>query len=183
VGTLALIIASLLYPGIVYVGRTIVPALAFVTIALTLIALRLATIRSPSQRVWRMPLAVAAMTIVTLAMLDAPLAVKAYPATISLAATVMFGTTLFHPPSMIERFARLREPSLLPAGQSYCRKLTIVWTVWLSANTIISAVLAISGNDFAWTIWTGVVAYVAMGFLVLGEIVIRHVLRRRAAKT
>jgi uncharacterized membrane protein len=183
VSTPVLVLTSLLYPGAVYIGRAIVPALAFVTIALALIAWRFVTLRSPSGRVWRMPFAVAAMTTVAVAMLDAPLAVKMYPATISLAATLVFGATLLHPPSMIERFARLHEPDLPPAAQSYCRRVTIIWIVWLTANTIVSTVLAIPGNDFAWAIWTGFVAYVVMGFLFGGEILVRLVLRRRAAKT
>jgi hypothetical protein len=45
-GALVLVIASLLYPGVVYVGRAVIPALAFVTVALALIALRLVTLRS-----------------------------------------------------------------------------------------------------------------------------------------
>jgi uncharacterized membrane protein len=130
-----LVAASLLYPAIVYFGRTIV------------------------------------------------LAVKGYPAAISLAAAIVFGATLFRPPSMIERFARLREPELPPAARSYCRKVTIVWTIWLSANTIISAVLAIPGNDAAWALWTGLVAYMIMGALFAGEIAVRRILLGTPAKT
>jgi uncharacterized membrane protein len=178
-----LVIASFLYPGIVYVSRAVVPPLAFVAVALAIIGLRLATLRSPAARAWRMSLAVAATTIAALAMLDTPLAVKAYPVAISLAAATVFGTTLFHPPSMVERFARLREPELPPAAQSYCRWVTIVWTVWLIANTIISAALAIPGNDTAWAIWTGLVAYLIMGALFAGEIAIRRILQWRVAKT
>lgn len=183
VSTVVLFTATLLYPGIVYVGRATVPALAFVVVALGLIVLRLATLRSPAQRVWRMPLVAAAATIVGLAVLDAPLAVKAYPVAVSLTAATVFGATLFDPPSIIERFARLRDPELPQAAQSYCRAVTMVWTVWLALNTIISAVLAIPGNEAVWAIWTGLVAYLVMGALFAGEFAIRCILQWRAAKT
>src|SRR5216684_1757536 len=150
----ALVAASLLYPVIVYVGRAIVPPLAFVAAALALIGLRLATL-PPMQRVWRVPLLSAATIIAALAALDAPLAVQAYPAAVSLA----------------------------PAAQSYCRKVTIVWTAWLITNTIIAAVLALPGHDEAWALWTGLVAYFFMAALFAGEIVVRRFARGRVAKT
>ena len=72
------VVTALLYPGIVYLCRSVVPPLAFVAVALALIGLRLATLRSPVGRVWRTPLATAATIIAALAALDTPLAVKAY---------------------------------------------------------------------------------------------------------
>ena len=182
-GGVALVAAGLLYPGIVYVSRAIVPPLAFVAASLALIGFRLATLRSPMGRVWRVPLLSAATIIAALAALDMTLAVKAYPAAVSLAAATVFGATLLYPPSLIERFARLREPDLPPTAQSYCRKVTIVWTVWLIANTIIAAVLSLPEHDEAWALWTGLVAYLLMGALFAGEIVVRRIVRRRVAKT
>ena len=77
----------------------------------------------------------------------------------------------------------MREPDLPPTAQSYCRKVTIVWTVWLIANTIIAAVLSLPEHDEAWALWTGLVAYLLMGALFAGEIVVRRIVRRRVAKT
>jgi len=179
---MAVVTASLLYPGIVYLCRWIVPPLAFVGVALALIGLRLATLRSPVGRVWRMPLVTAATVIAVLAALDTQLAVKAYPAAVSLAAASVFAATLLYPPSLIERLARLRERDLPPSGQSYCRKVTVVWTVWLSANTIIAAVLALAANDEAWAIWTGFIAYLVMGALFAGEMAVRRIMRGGAMK-
>jgi uncharacterized membrane protein len=178
----ALVAVSLLYPAIVYVGRASVPPLAFVAAALALIGLRLATLPL-MERVWRVPLLSAATIIGAVAALDTPLAVKAYPAAVSLAAATVFGATLLHPPSLIERFARWQEPDLPPAAQSYCRKVTIVWTAWLMTNTVIAAVLALSGHDEAWALWTGLVAYFVMAALFAGEIVVRRIVRARAATT
>jgi uncharacterized membrane protein len=181
-GAVALVAASLLYPAVVYLSRAIVPPLVFVAVSLALIGLRLATLRSSMERVWRLPLLSAATIIAVLAALDTPLAVKAYPAAVSLAAATVFGTTLLHPPSLIERFARMHEPDLPAAAQSYCRKVTVVWTVWLMANTIIAAVLSLPGYEKAWALWTGVVAYLFMGALFAGEIVVRRIVRGRDAK-
>ena len=180
-GTAALVVASLLYPGLVYAGRAAVPPLAFVALALALIGVRLAASSSPTARVWRLPLAGAAVVIAALAALDGQLAAKAYPVVLSLGTAAVFGVSLLRPPSLIERFARLQEPDLPPEGQAYCRTVTVVWTVWLVANAAIAAALAVWGSDAAWALWTGIVAYVVMGVLFGGEFLIRRVVRRRHA--
>src|SRR5262249_22273763 len=130
----------------------------------------------------RMPLVTAATIMAAWAALDTRFAVKAYPAAVSLAAASVFATTLLYPPSLIERLARLREPDLPLAGQSYCRKVTIVWAVWLSANTIIAAALALAANDEAFAHWTGFIACRGMGALCAGELPARRIVRRRAVK-
>jgi uncharacterized membrane protein len=180
-GTAALVAASLLYPGLVYAGRAAVPPLAFVALALTLIGGRVAVSSSPVWRVWRLPLALAAAVIAGVAALDGHLAAKAYPVALSLGAAAVFGVSLLRPPSLIERFARMQEPDLPTKGQAYCRTVTIVWTVWLVANAIVAAALALWGSDAMWALWTGIVAYLVMGALFGGEFLIRRVVRRRHA--
>lgn len=181
-GMAALIAAGLLYPALVYAGRAVVPPLAFVAVALALIGARIAACSAPMARVWRLPLAGAAALIALLAALDGTLAAKAYPVVLSLGTAAVFGASLRHPPSLVERFARLREPDLPPEGQAYCRTVTIVWTVWLVLNAAIAGALALWGSDAAWALWTGIIAYVVMGALFGGEVLVRRVVRRRQAR-
>jgi uncharacterized membrane protein len=172
----------LAYPGIVYATRGIAPPSAFVIVALAVIGLRLATLRSPASRIWRAPLAGVILIIAAAAMVDTMTAAKAYPSVVSLMTAAAFGTTLFYPPSLIERIVRSREPDLPLEASSYCRKVTIVWTVWLSANAVVAAILAVRGSDEAWALWTGLLAYVMMGVLFIGEVAVRHFVRLQAAK-
>lgn len=181
-GMAVLIAASLLYPGLVYVGRAVVPPLVFVALVLALIGARLLATSSPVARVWRLPLAGAATVIALLAVFDGLLAAKAYPVVLSLGTAAVFGASLVRPPSLIERFARLQEPDLPPKGQAYCRTVTIVWTVWLVLNGIIAGGLAVWGSDAVWALWTGVVAYVVIGILFGGEMLVRRVVRRSHAR-
>jgi len=48
-------------------------------------------------------------------------------------------------------------------------------------NAVIAAILAVRFSDAAWALWTGLVAYVVMGALVVGEMAVRRVVRTRAA--
>jgi uncharacterized membrane protein len=100
----------------------------------------------------------------------------------SLAAAATFGMTLWRPPSLIERFARMRRSALPPEAPLYCRKVTVVWVVWLVANAAIAACLAIFGSLEAWTLWTGVLSYICMGMLIAGEIAFRWLFLERRQK-
>ena len=173
-------VLSVCYPIAVYGFRAIVPSLVFVAVALVLVGLRVTTLQSESAAIWRTPLLGAGAVLAAVAAVDGWLAAKSYPVVLSLAAAVAFGRSLLMPPSLIERIARVREPSLPPEGQIYCRKVTIVWTVWLLVNAIIAAVLAAFGTEAAWALWTGLIAYLVMGVLFAGEMLLRRRLRHRS---
>lgn len=174
---IALAAAGMLYPALVYAARETVPPVVFVALALGLIGLRLVLPGGAAMRVWRLPLLGGAVALAALLPLDPWLAARAYPVVLSLGFAVAFAVTLRHPPSLIERLARLREPDLPPEGRTYCRTVTWVWAVWLTVNAAIAAGLAVAGSDAAWALWTGLLSYVAMGVLFAGEWVIRRRVR------
>jgi len=171
-----LLLASLAYPAAVYFGRSAVPPLTFVAAALLLMTLRTVTLDVPGVKQQRRLLMVAAVALVILAAVDPPVAAKAYPVALSATIAAVFGMSLVQPPSLIERHARLRHPELPPEGRAYCRAVTMVWTAWLSLNALVALILAVSGSDAAWALWTGVIAYLIMGLLFAGEFVLRRVL-------
>jgi len=164
------------YPFAVYFMQGSISSHGFILVALSLLALRAFTARSDLARIWRMPLLVTAAILIATTFLNADIAEKTYPALMSLAAALTFGCTLFYPPSLIERFARLRRRDLPPAGVSYCRKVTIIWTGWLVINAAISIGLALWGSLALWTLWTGLLSYLAMGLLFASEYAFRHLM-------
>ena len=86
----------------------------------------------------------------------------------SLGALLIFTLTLYKPPSMIERFARLVEPDLPESGVQWTRKVTMVWCVFFSLNATIALATVFAPTQF-WVIYNGCVSYVLMGLLFLGE--------------
>jgi uncharacterized membrane protein len=90
----------------------------------------------------------------------------------------LFGASLAHPPSIIERFARLREPQLPPAAIAYTRRVTQVWCVFFAVNGSIALVTALWASDQVWALYNGLVAYVLIGLLFAGEWVVRRRVRR-----
>lgn len=173
------LVGGLLYPLLVYLSLPYAPPFALIVVGLTLITLRLwAMRRDHAAKISGVALVLAAAGLVLLSMLAPAFAVKAYPALIGGAFAGVFAASLIWPPSMVERFARLREPDLSSDGQRYTRRVTQVWTVFLVINTAIAAATAIWGTLEQWTLWNGLIAYLLMGGLFMGEIVLRRYLRR-----
>ncbi|MDY0873328.1 COG4648 family protein [Dongia rigui] len=171
-------VTAFVYPFLVYLLHERVSFFVFALGASLLLLLRACFASTGILALLRLPLVIAAGALAALSMVDAALAAKAYPALISLMIAALFANSLRRPPSLIERMARMREPDLSPSGQSYCRRLTWVWTAWLVANAAIAAGLAATHSLSLWALWTGLVSYLCTGMLFFGEMLVRSWLLR-----
>jgi uncharacterized membrane protein len=175
-----LVAAGVAYPFLVYAGLPYLPGRVLVLAGLATLLARLVLVRRLAVlAVWTAPLAIGAACLAALAVLDPPWGARAYPVVMNLAACGAFAITLRHPPSLIERIARLREPALPPEGVRYTRRVTQVWAGFLAANAGVSAALAAGGTLAQWTLWNGLLAYLLMGALFAGEWLVRGRVRRR----
>ena len=177
----ALAAGSVLYPGLVYIGQSRVSPLTFIAFVLALIGLRLAISDRDAFSLWRMPIIMTAVGVVAISFLDSALAVKAYPVLINFGLAALFGYSLLRPPSLVERIARLREPDLPDDAAAYCWRVTLVWAAFGVFNGSIAWGTAVWGTLEMWTLWTGLIAYILMGVLFAGELMVRSVVLRRRA--
>ncbi len=120
--------------GLAYPASSIIcatPSLrgAFIALALLLVALRIGCAKKGSS--FRPVLIAAAITLTGVAFLDAALATRTYPVLMSLSAASVFAVTLLQPVSLIERIAVARGNAWSEGLRTYCRKVTLVWTLWL----------------------------------------------------
>lgn len=99
---------------------------------------------------------------------------RLYPAATNLGMLLLFGLSLKKPPSMIERFARLHEPDLPPAGVHYTRRVTQVWCVFFIVNGALATWTALYASRDEWALYNGLIAYLLMGALFAGEWLIRR---------
>jgi uncharacterized membrane protein len=88
--------------------------------------------------------------------------------------TVLFGHTLWSPPSLCERLVRLQYPDFQPGIAEYLREVTWAWTLFFAVNVVICAALPALAGQQAWAIYTGVLVYLLMGVLGIGEWFYRH---------
>lgn len=107
---------------------------------------------------------------------------RLYPAAMSGGMFILFARSLRHPPSVIERIARLHEPDLDAAGVRYTRTVTQVWSVFLAINTLLALLTVFTSREL-WALWNGLGAYLCMGLLFAGEWLWRRRVRRSARAT
>ena len=107
------------------------------------------------------------------------LPLKLYPVLVNAVLLSVFAYSLISPPSMIERFARIREPNLPMRAISYTRRVTQVWCIFFAANGAIALMTALWASPATWTLYNGLIAYVMMGLLFAGEYVVRWHFKRQ----
>jgi uncharacterized membrane protein len=95
------------------------------------------------------------------------------PAAINGTLLVAFATTLVRDPPIIERFARLTVDDLNDAELRWCRGWTWGWSAFFLVNGGIALALALWGSLWAWTVYNGLVGYIAMGMLFGIEYTVR----------
>lgn len=100
-----------------------------------------------------------------------PMVVSAYLLT-------SFTLSLRHGPPMIERFARATEGDLPPFALDYCRRVTIVWCVFMTFNTLLIGVLTVAAPIEIWALYTSGIFYVLLGLLIATEFCYRKWLFR-----
>jgi len=170
----------ILYPLLVYLGLEYWGVRSMAVALLVLAGARLAMSRwlgVPSgNAVW---LAVAAVIVAgaTLAT-GSVIGLKSYPVVMNMFMLALFAFSLRHPPSMIERFARLREPALPAAAIPYTRKVTMVWCGFFVVNGAIASA-TLFASDQVWAVYNGLVAYGLMGLLFAGEYLVRRRVRQQ----
>jgi uncharacterized membrane protein len=155
------------YPFLVYFGlRTCPPGL----VALGLVALLAARAAFGSRKSGRdsLPYLIAGVVAVVLA---------ARSPMVGFAA--VFGHSLLWPPTIVERIARFSHPELPLEVNSYLRKVTIAWLMFFIVNAGISGATAASGSLRLWTLYNGLISYLAMGVMFATEFVVRQFVRRR----
>jgi uncharacterized membrane protein len=82
---------------------------------------------------------------------------------------ISFLWSLYHPPTVIEGFARMADPNLSDEGVVYCQNVTKVWLWFFFLDTLLVLYVSFVGSMFHWMIVTGVVNYTLVGALFGGE--------------
>lgn len=169
-------VATLAYPLAVYAGMARLQPRGM---ALLLVALALARAAVSRQALWLVAAAGAALLALVAGLGNAWLPLKLYPVLVNAVLLAVFGFSLWRPPTVVERLARLREPDLPAAGVAYTRRVTQAWCVFFVCNGGIALATALWGSDAAWAFYNGLLAYVLMGTLFGVEWLLRRRLKAR----
>lgn len=99
---------------------------------------------------------------------------KLYPVAVNFSLLLGFGWSLLHPPSVIERIARISAPRLPAAGVRYTRRITLVWCLFFLCNGLAGMYTALYASFATWALYNGLIAYVLIACLLGGELLYRH---------
>ena len=173
-----LLVVSLAYPVVVYL------ALGHVSprwIALLLVALALARAWVTRESFWLGAAALATVLAAASFLGDFWGPLKLYPALVNGVMFGLFAMSLWRGPSVVERLARLRETNFPPAAIAYTRRVTQVWCGFFVVNGLVAVATALWASTAIWTLYNGLLSYVAMGVLMGGEWLVRRRVRARIA--
>lgn len=102
-----------------------------------------------------------------------------YPVIINSTLAFIFSYSLVNPPPVIERLARLTQADLPLHAVVYTRKVTKVWLAFFIMNGLIAIYTALFTNLQTWTLYNGFIAYILMALLFAGEYLVRLRVQKR----
>lgn len=179
IATILLAILGIIYPVLVYFGLTVFSPQIILIGLLILVLLRAASF-ALQKRYGAAGLAVLVAVIVAAGGIASELvAIRFYPVIVSLTMGTIFTVTLFTERPMVERLARLKMPDLDAYSVAYTRKLTKVWIGFFAVNAMIATWTALYASMEIWTLYNGLLSYVLIGILFIGEWPVRRFLRAR----
>ena len=173
--SLLAVMALLAYPLLVYFGLHHLP-LTWLAMALGLVLVVRALLLPSGQRRQGLPVLIAGLLLLLLCgWRQEPQWLLWYPVAVNLSLLLTFATSLRWPPTTIERLAQLRDPQLPAEARPYLRRLTIIWCLFFMVNGTIATATVISDDMTLWALYNGLIAYLLIGTLVVGEWLYRHV--------
>ena len=168
---------TLLYPIAIYFGIQHFGIESFEPwkIAIALLVLMLARIPlAQQQQGWNQLLFVIGIVYCLLAVWNNNLiTLRFYPVLISFSLLIVFTTSLFYPPPIIERFARIQHPNLPEQGMRYTRKVTQIWSLFFAFNGLMATATALWSSFAFWSLYNGFISYLLMGLLMAVEYWVR----------
>lgn len=85
------------------------------------------------------------------------------PVAVNAALCLTFATTLRRGTPLVERFARMMISDLRPEELRWCRTWTLLWSLFFVLSGSVAAVLALYAPIEIWTLYTGLLGYLAIG--------------------
>ena len=179
IATIVLSLLGIGYPVLVYFGLSSFSPRVILFLLLAAVVVR-ATLYLINRKYAQAGLALLVAAILSVAGIASELvAIRFYPVIVAGSLAAVFTVSLFSGMPVIERFARMRSAELDNYARAYTRKLTKVWIGFFIANGLIAAWTALFASLEIWTLYNGLISYVLIGILFVGEWPVRRFLRAR----
>jgi uncharacterized membrane protein len=175
-------IFTLGFPAFIFFAHDAVSPSVIALVGVALLLARLATVSRDAEPVISYGLIGGIVLLAIAAATGDRTAMLMYPTLVNASLMALFALTLWRPPSLAERLARMRGMEVSPEGVVYTRRVTALWALFFFFNGSIAGALAIWGDIAAWAFYTGVMGYVMAGALMAAELVFRRFYKARIAR-
>lgn len=164
-----------LYPFAVYFGLQYFSSTNLAVILLLVLSIRFLLIKNTLNKMpWLLPASVfGAFAIIISAFSQSTIGFKIYPLIVNASMLIVFAYSYYKPPTVIETFARIKEPQLDDKGIEYTAKVTLVWCVFFIFNGFISLYTALYASIDVWVTYNGFISYMVMGVIMFVEYMVR----------
>ncbi len=180
IARIVFVVLSVAYPFVIYFGRNHVTPQTMALVLLCLLTIR-AWLLGWKNTAAKLLLLTGVLVSLATFLFGGLIGLLWYPCAINFVMLLIFSYSVLHPPTVIERLARLTDANLPTHAVIYTRMVTMAWCVFFVINGCISAWTALYASAEAWTFYNGLVAYVLMGLLFVLEWIIRYFYRKRHA--
>lgn len=170
------------FPAFIFFAHDVVAPAVIALVGVGLLLARLFTASRHAEPVVLLGLAAGAALLAVAAATGDQTTMLMYPTLVNASLAALFSITLWRPPSLAERLARMQGMEVSPEGVVYTRRVTAMWVLFFLINGSVAGVLAIWGDLATWAIFTGVLGYVMAGVLMAAELVFRRYYKARLAR-
>ena len=178
-GLAVLLAAALLaYPVFVYMGSRWLEPRYLGLIALGLYLLR-GILVARSGRARAAMVAASLFLALTLWWLNSETILLLVPAFINLLMAIIFGHSLYQPPTIPARIAQRFEGELTPEILHYTTRVTWLWLAFFCVNGAMAAATALWASHELWLLYNGAISYGLTGLLFAGEYTYRQLVIKK----
>jgi uncharacterized membrane protein len=167
-----------LYPLIVYYGIRVLPAGFFGLLLAVFVLLRFAIVRK-EERAMALPVTLLLLAYaIVAAIVGRTQALLYYPVLVNVLLLAVFASSLRGGEPLLLRVVRARGIKMSEHGPGYLTVLTGVWAGFFAVNGLV-ALWTTTASLEVWTIYNGLVSYVLVALLLVGEWLYRQRYKKR----
>lgn len=174
----AFVVLLALYPFIIYFGLRTLPPSFFGLVLAVLLLIRFGIVR-PEERAtaWPLILILLAYAIAS-ALIGSTQMLLYYPVLVNAILFALFAGSLRSDEPLLLRIVRARGIAISSHGPRYLTRLTAFWCGFFVINGMI-ALWTTTASMEIWTIYNGMISYLLVGALILGEWAFRRHYKKR----
>lgn len=172
------VIFFIAYPFIVYFGLSVLQPSFFGLVLVALLGLRFGVLLPEERRILLPILLVFLAYAVMTVFVDSAQLLLYYPALVNFTFFLVFANSLRSEAPLLLRFVRTRGYIISEYAPRYLFWLTAIWATFFVFNGLVSIWTSTLSMQ-AWTLYNGLISYILVAILGLGEWIFRHHYKKR----